>query len=81
MLPSWRPRISFALGLYLRRFSSSTSARSLKRACASDCSFARRASLWRFVPLMMLRKNFVLGFSLFEGLWGVVSEERSGSGQ
>lgn len=73
MLPSWRPRISLADGLYLRRFSSSASARSFKRACDSDCSFANRASLWRFVPLMMLRKNLVLGFNLLEGLLEVVS--------
>lgn len=40
IFPSCRPRISLAVGLYLRRFSSSVSASSFKRACESASSFA-----------------------------------------
>lgn len=68
MFPSWRPRISLALGLYLRRFSSSVSASSFKRACESASSFAVSVLLWCSVPLMMLRRNRVLGLALLAGL-------------
>lgn len=68
MFPSWRPRISVAVGLYLRRFSSSVSASSFNRACESASSFAVSVLLWCSVPLMMLRKNRVLGLALLAGL-------------
>lgn len=68
MFPSWRPRVSPAVGLYLLRFSSSASARSRRRACDSDCSLARSALLCRSVLLIIPCRNRVLGLSLFAGL-------------
>lgn len=81
MFPSWRPRISPAVGRYFLRFSSSASARSRRRACDSDCSLARRALLCRSVLLIIVCRNRVLGFSLFVGLLQQrVSSEVGGSG-
>lgn len=71
MFPSWRPRISLAVGLYFLRFSSSASARFLRRAWASPCSLAARALLCRLVPLMILRRKRVFGLNLLAGLYHI----------
>lgn len=68
MAPSWRRRMSPAVGLSFRRFFSSATVRSSRRAWASAASLARRAALWFVVSLMMRPRNRVLGLALFAGL-------------
>ncbi len=66
MLPSWRRRMSEALGFSLRRFFSSVSVGSSSRAWASAASLAKRAALWLVVSLMMRPRKRVFGLALVD---------------
>jgi len=62
--------MSLGVGFSFRRFRSSASVRSSRRACASAASLASRAALCDVVSLMMRPRKRVFGLALFAGLSG-----------